>query len=99
MKRVNLLTKYSISFFALLLILLIIFSKIIDISNEALLVSTIAGVLIYLFSAVFIHKEVNSPLKKIFNLSGKLKLKEDLDEFKDKHVFENFNRIDHFLFV
>ncbi|MDQ3022300.1 MAG: ATP-binding protein [Bacteroidota bacterium] len=90
MKRVNLLTKYSVAFFALLLLILIILSKIVDVSNEALLVSTIAGLFIYIFSAIFIYKEVNTPLKKIFDLSGKLKLKEDLDEFNhfDKKINE-----------
>jgi two-component system, OmpR family, phosphate regulon sensor histidine kinase PhoR len=90
MKRVNLLTKYSILFFALLLILLTILSKLIDVSNEALVVSTIAGLLIYIFSAVFIYKEVNVPLKKIFGLSSRLKLKEDSEEFNqfDKKISE-----------
>lgn len=90
MKRVNLLTKYSVLFFALLLILIIVLSKFIDISNEALLVSVVTGLLIYVFSAVFIFKEVNTPLKKIFYLSSKLKLKEDSDEFNhfDKKITE-----------
>lgn len=81
MKRINLLTKYSISFFTLLLIILIFLLKVIDVSNETLLASAISVILVYVFSAVFIYKEVNSPLKKIFDLSGKLKLKEDSDEF------------------
>ncbi|MDZ4711001.1 MAG: ATP-binding protein [bacterium] len=81
MKRVNLLTKYSGLFFALLLICFILLSRIIDVSNEALLASTSLAIIIYIFSVIFIYKEVNSPLKKIFNLTGKLKLKEDTDEF------------------
>lgn len=90
MKRVNLLTKYSVTFFALLLILLIILSKIIDVSNEALVVSTISGLLIYILSALFIYKEVNTPLKKLFAFSGRLKLKEGSDEFNhfDKKISE-----------
>lgn len=96
MKRVNLLTKYSVLFFALLLILLIFLSKLIDVSNEALLISTVSALLIYIFSALFIYKEVNLPLKKIFNLSGKLKLKEDSDEFNhfDKKIIELNELID-----
>lgn len=90
MKRINLLTKYSISFFTLLLIILIFLSKIIDVSNEALLISVISGFLVYVFSAVFIYKEVNLPLKKIFYLSDKLRLKDDSDEVNhfDKKINE-----------
>ncbi len=66
MKRVNILTKYSVVFFALLLILFIILSKFIDVSNEALLASSLTAVVVYIFSALFIFKEVNTPLKKIF---------------------------------
>lgn len=90
MKRVNLLTKYSVLFFIALLVVLIIQSKLIDVSNEALLISSITGIIIYIFSAVFIYKEVNSPLKKLFGLSDKLKLKEDSDEFNefDKKISE-----------
>ncbi|MBK8551122.1 MAG: hypothetical protein IPL53_08725 [Ignavibacteria bacterium] len=73
MKRINLLTKYSICFFTLLLVLLIFLLKVIDVSNESLLASAISLILAYVFSAIFIYKEVNSPLRKIFNLSGKLK--------------------------
>lgn len=96
MKRFNLLTKYSVLFFALLLLLLILLSKLINVSNEALLISTVSALLIYIFSAVFIFKEVNSPLKKIFNLSGKLKLKEDSNEFNhfDKKINELNELID-----
>ncbi len=90
MKRVNLLTKYSVLFFALLLILLIVLSKIADVSNEALVISISAGLLIYIFSAVFIYIEVNSPLKKIFGISARLRLKEDSDEYGhfDKKIAE-----------
>ncbi len=90
MKRFNILTKYSVIFFAILLIIFIILSKFIDVSNQALLVSAITALTIYFFSVLFIFKEVNTPLKKIFYLSNKLKLKEDSGEFNhfDKKISE-----------
>ncbi|MEP7147213.1 MAG: ATP-binding protein [bacterium] len=90
MKRVNLLTKYSVLFFALLLILFLIQSHILDISNEALLASAAAGIIFYIFSVLFIYKEINLPLKKMFDLSGKLKLQEEPEEFDqfDKKIAE-----------
>jgi len=91
MKRVNLLTKYTVLFLAALLILIIFLSKVFDVTNEALFTSVAVSILIFLLSFAFIFKEVNSPLKKIFNLSGKLKLKEedyeDFDHF-DKKINE-----------
>lgn len=86
MKRVNLLTKYSVLFFAVLLILIIFLSKVFDVSNEALFTSIVAAIVIFLLSFVLIVKEVISPLKKIFALSGKLKLKEE--------DYEDFNHFD-----
>ncbi|MEO6695072.1 MAG: ATP-binding protein [Ignavibacteria bacterium] len=89
MKRVNLLTKYSVLFFAFLFLLIIFLSKIIDVSNEALFTSVIVSIAIFILSFLFIGKEVISPLKKIFALSGKLKLKEeDYDDFNhfDKKI-------------
>lgn len=84
MKRVNLLTKYSLLFFALFLISIIILSKIFDVSNEALLFSSLSLLVIYILTLFFIYKEVNLPLKKIFDLSDKLKLRED-DTSGDNH--------------
>lgn len=90
MKRVNLLTKYSILFFSLLLILFILLSKVINVSNETLLVYSVTAIVFYLFGFLFIYTEVSSPLKKIFNLSSKLKLTEDSEEFDqfDKKISE-----------
>ncbi|MDQ3194241.1 MAG: HAMP domain-containing histidine kinase, partial [Bacteroidota bacterium] len=90
MKRVNLLTKYSVLFFALLLILFIIQSHIFNISNEALLASAISGIIFYIISIIFIYKEINLPLQKMFHLSGKLKLQEESEEFNqfDKKIAE-----------
>ena len=98
MKRVNLLTKYSVLYFALLLILFIIQSQVFDISNEALLVFTFTGIVFYIFSVLFIYKEVNMPLKKIFGLSGRLKLQEESDEFNqfDRKISELNELIEEF---
>lgn len=88
MKRVNLLTKFSVLYCSLLLILFIFLSKVLDASNETLLIYFITSLFFYLFSILFIYAEVNFPLKKIFNLSGKLKLTEDSEEFNqfDKKI-------------
>lgn len=86
MKRVNLLTKYSVIFFAGFLILIIFLSKVFDVSNETLFTSIAVSLIIFVLSFIFIFKEVISPLKKIFSLSGKLKLKEE--------DYEDFNHFD-----
>jgi len=77
MKRVNLLTKYSVLFFALFLLIIIFLSKVIDVSNEALISSSLVLLILFIITVFFIYKEINLPLKKIFNLSGKLKLTDD----------------------
>lgn len=88
MNRVNLLTKYSLLFFTFFLVVFIFLSKLIDISNEALLISSLALILFYLFSVYFIYKEINVSLKKIFSLSDRLKLRDsesgNSDEFDRK---------------
>ncbi len=91
MKRVNLLSKYSVLFFTLLLIQFILLSRFTEVSNETLLYITVTGIMIYIFSALFIYKEVNLPLKKIFILSGNLKLKEDTDNLN--HFDEKISEI------
>ena len=88
MKRINLLTKFSVLYFALLIILFIFLSQLIDVSNEALITVAASGMILYAFSAIFIYNEVNSPLKKLFSLSDKLKLKEDPDEHFDEKITE-----------
>ncbi len=80
MKRVNLLTKFSVLFFTLLLLMFVVISHIADVSNETLLYTTAASLVIYIFCMVFIYSEVNSPLKKLFYFSNKLKVKDDSDE-------------------
>jgi two-component system phosphate regulon sensor histidine kinase PhoR len=89
MKRVNLLTKFSVLFFALYLILFIILSQLADVSNETLLYTTIASFTFYFFGLIFIHSEVISPLKKLFYFSNKLKIKEDSDEFSQLDIKTN----------
>ncbi|MBK6505648.1 MAG: hypothetical protein IPG02_08280 [Ignavibacteria bacterium] len=88
MKRVNLLTKYSVLFFLLLLIVIIILAKLVNVSNEALLVSAVTAILMYAFTSFFIHKEIRIPLRYLYRFSGKLKLpaesSEDDDDFDKK---------------
>ena len=88
MKRVNLLTKYSVLFFLLLLIVIIILAKLVNVSNEALLVSAVTAILMYAFTSFFIHKEIRIPLRYLYSFSGKLKLpaesSEDDDDFDKK---------------
>lgn len=80
MKRVSLLTKYSVLFFVVFFIIFVSLSQIIDVSYETLLTVSLISILIYLLSALFIYIEVNAPLKKLFNLSDKLKLRDDYDD-------------------
>ncbi|MBS1551982.1 MAG: ATP-binding protein [Bacteroidetes bacterium] len=97
MKRINILTKYSLIWSAVFLISFIILSSIIDVSNEALLVYSAASMGFFLITVIFIYKEVNLPLNKIFNLSGKLKLKEDdfeTPDYFDSKISELNNLID-----
>lgn len=84
MKRINLLTKYSLIFFAAFLILFILLSKIADTSNESLMVYSSASFIFYAVTVFFIYKEVNRPLNKIFELSSKLKLSEEESESHDQ---------------
>lgn len=90
MKRVSLLTKFSVLFFALLLILFIYLSQSADVSNETLMYTTSVSVVIFIFCFIFIYIEVKSPLKKLFNFTGKLKIQEDSDEYGefDKKIGE-----------
>ncbi|MBL0108569.1 MAG: ATP-binding protein [Ignavibacteria bacterium] len=97
MKRINLLTKYSVIFLAAFLISFIFLSRIIDVSNETLLVYSVFSFVFYLITMTFIYKEVNMPLNKIFNLSGQLKLRdEDYDspEYFDSKISELNNLMD-----
>ncbi len=80
MKRVNLLTKFSVLFFTLLLLIFVVISHLADVSNETLLYTTAASVIFYIFCMIFIYSEVNSPLKKLFYFSNKLKVKDESDE-------------------
>lgn len=83
MKRFNLLTKYSVLFFAAFFLTVIILSKMIEASNEAVIITSTALLLFYIVTFLFIYKEINLPLKKIFELSDKLKLNEDdFDKFE-----------------
>lgn len=81
MKRVSLITKYTVLFLTAFLLLIVFLSKIIDVSNETLFTVSIISVFFFLFSVIFIYSEINLPLKKLFALSDKLKLREDYDEF------------------
>lgn len=83
MKRFNLLTKYSVLFFAAYFLSIIFLTKVIDTSNETVIVSSVLFLLFFAITILFIYKELNIPLKKIFELSGKLKLNEDdFDKFE-----------------
>lgn len=87
MKKVKILTKYSLLYFAFLLLLFVSLSELINVSNEALLIFTVSGLFFYLLTMVFIYAEISVPLKKIFDLSAKLKLKdedEESDHFEKK---------------
>ncbi len=86
MKRINILTFFAIFYAFLFLVLIIIYSKIINVSNEALLYSGITAIITFLFSFLFIFKEIKSPLKQLFRLSEKLKLQEEITE--DEYDFE-----------
>jgi len=90
MKRVNLLTKFSVLFFAFILILFIYLSQYADVSNETLLYTTSVSIIIFVFCILFIYIEVKYPLKKLFKFTGKLKIQEDSDEYGefDKKIEE-----------
>ncbi len=96
MKRVNLLTKFSVLFFAVLLILIIFLLQIADVSNETLLYTTSASIVFYIFCMLFIYIEINSPLKQLSYFSNKLKVREESDEYNqfDKKIGELDQLID-----
>ncbi len=83
MKRVNLLTKYSVLYLLLFLIIIIVLAKAVNVSNEALFVSVTTAILIYVFSFFFIYKEIKVPLKHLFEFSGMLKMPEGSNEDED----------------
>lgn len=96
MKRVNLLAKFSVLYFTLLLLIFVLISNIADVSNETLIYTTAASALLYVFCMIFIYSEVNSPLKKLFYFSNKLKVKDESDESDqfDKKIGELDELID-----
>lgn len=96
MKRVNLLTKFSVLFLVLLLLLLVVLSKAANVTNETLIYSAFISLFLYIFCIIFIYAEIKSPLKKLFYFSNKLKVKEDSEEFDqfDKKVNELNELID-----
>ena len=59
MKRFNLLTKYSVLFFAAFFLTVIILSKMIEASNEAVIITSTALLLFYIVTFLFIYKEIN----------------------------------------
>lgn len=95
MKRVSLLTKYTVLFLTAILLLFVFLSKIIDVSNETLFTVSIIAIFFFLFSFIFIYSEINNPLKKLFALSDKLKLREDYDEFD--HFEKKINEMNEIL--
>ncbi|MCB0728469.1 MAG: GHKL domain-containing protein [Ignavibacteriae bacterium] len=80
MKRVNLLTKYSVLFFTIFLLLFVFLSQVIDVSNETLITVSLISIFFFIFSIIFIFTEINTPLKKLFAFSDKLKLRDDYDD-------------------
>lgn len=86
MRKLSLSLKYTLIFSAVFLITFILLSKVFEVSNEALLTSSVFAVLIYLISYLFIVLEISTPLKKLFKHSEKLKLKED-----ESGSFDNFD--------
>lgn len=96
MKRVNLLTKFSVLFFAVLLILIVFLTHLADVSNETLLYTTSVSIVFYILCILFIYFEINSPLKHLSYFSDKLKVQEDSDEYDqfDKKIGELDELID-----
>lgn len=84
MKRISIPTKYTLIFFSVFLIVFIFISKILDVSNEALLISSLFATVIFVFTFIFIYTEIKKPFRKIFTLIEKLKLKEEYNEEDDK---------------
>lgn len=88
MKRIRVLTKFTVLFAFLFLLTVIFFAKTINVSNEALFISSLTAVIVFVFSFLFIHREIRKPLKQLFDLSVKLKLPDDasdeVDDFEKK---------------
>ncbi|MEZ4691476.1 MAG: hypothetical protein R3A12_15500 [Ignavibacteria bacterium] len=74
MKRVNLLTKYSVLFFTIFLLLFVFLSQVIDVSNETLITVSLISIFFFIFSIIFIFTNKYS-LKSFFAFSDKLKLR------------------------
>ena len=83
MKKVNVLTKYSVLIALLFLIIIILLAKLFNASNDALIAVSLSAVAIFIFSFVFIQREITAPLKQLFNFSEKLKLPDDSSEEED----------------
>lgn len=91
MKRFNLLTKYSVLFFTIFLLLFIFLSQVIDVSNETLITVSLISIFFFILSIVFIFTEIITPLKKLFAFSDKLKLRDDYDDID--HFEKKINEI------
>lgn len=83
MKKVNLLTKYSLIYFSSLIILLILFSNLLNLKTDVIFISGIFGLILFLVSVIFFHIEISRPLKNIFSISEKLKSQKDSDKFNN----------------
>ncbi|MBS1516701.1 MAG: GHKL domain-containing protein [Bacteroidetes bacterium] len=85
MKKVNLLTKYTLIYFSFLIILLIILSNLFHLDTDIILISGISGLIMFLISTIFFYREISRPLENILNISGKLR------SGKDSGNFNNFD--------
>ncbi|MBX7042838.1 MAG: ATP-binding protein [Ignavibacteria bacterium] len=83
MKKVNVLAKYSVLFALIFLVIVILLAKLFNVSNDTLIAVSLSAVAIFIFSSIFIHREITAPLKQLFNFSEKLKLPHETSDEED----------------
>jgi two-component system phosphate regulon sensor histidine kinase PhoR len=88
MKRFNLISKYTFIFFTFFLLTIIFLSKILDVSNETLFTSGSVLLIFYVLLLLYIYREINLPLKRLYKLSEKLKSGGKSDEESDNYEYK-----------
>jgi len=86
--RLKLFTKFTLLYILLLLVLVIILSKVIDVSNETLIASFVIMVVCYGATFAFIKTELFKPLVELSKITEKLSAQKEYTEDLDSEISE-----------
>lgn len=83
--RLKLFTKFTLLYLFLFLVSIIVLAKLVDVSNETLVISVILMLLCYTITFAFIKSELFKPLQELSKITSKLsKSKEDNEELENE---------------